>query len=86
MCLAVPGKVIEVQDHQGMRMGRANFGGIIKRVCLEFTPEAQVGDYVMVHVGFALSKVDEAEAARTYKLLEELNQLAELEIPDAPAP
>jgi hydrogenase expression/formation protein HypC len=86
MCLAVPGKVIEVQDDQGMRMGRANFGGIIKRVCLEYTPEAQVGDYVMVHVGFALSRVDEAEAARTYKLLEELNQLAELEIPDAPAP
>jgi hydrogenase expression/formation protein HypC len=86
MCLAVPGKVIEVQDDQGMRMGRANFGGIVKRVCLEYTPEAQVGDYVMVHVGFALSRVDEAEAARTYKLLEELNQLAELEIPDAPAP
>jgi hydrogenase expression/formation protein HypC len=86
MCLAVPGKVIEVEDLPGMRMGRADFGGIVKRVCLEYTPEVQVGDYVMVHVGFALSRVDEAEAARTYKLLEELNQLAELEIPEVPSP
>jgi hydrogenase expression/formation protein HypC len=86
MCLAVPGKVIEIEDLPGMRMGRAAFGGIVKRVCLEYTPEVRVGDYVMVHVGFALSRVDEAEAARTYKLLEELNQLAELEIPDATSP
>jgi hydrogenase expression/formation protein HypC len=63
-------------------MGKANFGGIVKQVCLEYTPEANAGDYVLVHVGFALSKVDEDEAARTYQLLEEMAQLAELEIPD----
>jgi hydrogenase expression/formation protein HypC len=86
MCLAIPGRVIEVQDFQGMKMGRTDFGGIIKRVCLEYTPDVQVGDYVMVHVGFALSKVDAEEAARTYKLLEEMNQLAELEVADVTPP
>jgi hydrogenase expression/formation protein HypC len=86
MCLAVPGKVIEVETLDGIRMGRANFGGIVKKVCLEYTPEAQVGDYVMVHVGFALGKVDEEEAERTYRLLEELNQLTDLEVPDIPPP
>jgi len=85
MCLAVPGRVIEVHDLQGIRMGRADFGGIVKRVCLEYTPEVQVGDYVMVHVGFALSRVNEEEAERAYKLLEELNQLAELNTPDLPS-
>ena len=81
MCLAIPGKLIEVtEDPQGVRMGKANFGGIVKQVCLEYTPEANAGDYVLVHVGFALSKVDEDEAARTYQLLEEMAQLAELEI------
>jgi hydrogenase expression/formation protein HypC len=83
MCLAIPGKVIEIaQDARGVRMGKANFGGIVKQVCLEYTPEVNMGDYVLVHVGFALSKVDEEEAERTYRLLEELNQLTELEVPD----
>jgi hydrogenase expression/formation protein HypC len=86
MCLAVPGRVIEVQDAEGIKMGRADFGGIVKRVCLEYTSDVRVGDYVMVHVGFALSKVDQAEAARTYKLLEEMNQLAELEVADVSPP
>jgi hydrogenase expression/formation protein HypC len=80
MCLAIPGKVIEIEnDPSGVRMGRANFGGIVKQVCLEYTPEVKTGDYVLVHVGFALSKVDEREAARTYQLLEEMDQLTELE-------
>jgi hydrogenase expression/formation protein HypC len=84
MCLAIPGKLIEIShDSQGVRMGKANFGGIVKQVCLEYTPEANQGDYVLVHVGFALGKVDEEEAARTYKLLAEMDQLAELEIPEA---
>ena len=66
MCLAVPGKVLEIErDPQGVRMAKANFGGIVKTVCLEYTPEIVPGDYVLVHVGFALSKVDEEEAART---------------------
>jgi hydrogenase expression/formation protein HypC len=84
MCLAIPGKLIEVsEDAHGVRMGKANFGGIVKQVCLEYTPEANKGDYVLVHVGFALGKVDEEEASRTYKLLEEMEQLAELEVPEA---
>jgi hydrogenase expression/formation protein HypC len=83
MCLAIPGKLLEIsQDSQGVRMGKANFGGIVKQVCLEYTPEVQTGDYVLVHVGFALSKVDEAEAARTYQALEEMKQLGELDVPD----
>jgi len=83
VCLAIPGRLIEVsEDAHGVRMGKANFGGIVKQVCLEYTPEANEGDYVLVHVGFALGKVDEDEAARTYKLLEEMEQLAELDVPD----
>ena len=82
MCLAIPGKVIDIHpDEKGVKMARANFGGIVKQVCLEYTPEVEVGDYVLVHVGFALSKVDEEEAERTYKLLEEMGQLGELETP-----
>ena len=83
MCLAIPGKLIEITtDHTGVKMGRANFGGIVKQVCLEYTPEVETGDYVLVHVGFALSKVDENEAARTYQLLEEMKQLGELDTPE----
>lgn len=83
MCLAIPGKLIEiVSDAGGIRMGKANFGGIVKQVCLEYTPEVEVGDYVLVHVGFALSKVNEEEAARTYQLLDEMKQLGELDTPD----
>jgi hydrogenase expression/formation protein HypC len=83
VCLAIPGKLIEIsKDANGIRMGKANFGGIVKQVCLEYTPEAGAGDYVLVHVGFALGKVDEEEAARTYKLLEDMEQLSELEAPD----
>jgi hydrogenase expression/formation protein HypC len=83
MCLAIPGKLIEITtDPAGVKMGRANFGGIVKQVCLEYTPEVEAGDYVLVHVGFALSKVDEREAARTYQLLEEMKQLGELDTPE----
>jgi hydrogenase expression/formation protein HypC len=63
-------------------MGKANFGGIVKQVCLEYTPEVGTGDYVLVHVGFALSKVNEAEAARNYQALERMEQLTDLDIPD----
>ena len=81
MCLAIPGKVIEAFDQRGMRMAKVQFGGIVREACLEYVPETQVGDYVLVHVGFAISKVDEAEAARTYQLLEEMDQLTELDAP-----
>jgi hydrogenase expression/formation protein HypC len=83
MCLAIPGKLIEIaEDAHGIKMGKANFGGIVKQVCLEYTPDVQIGDYVLVHVGFALSKVDEEQAAQTYKALEQLQQLGELDVPD----
>jgi hydrogenase expression/formation protein HypC len=86
MCLAIPGKVLEIQqDAHGVRVGKTNFGGIVKQVCLEYTPEVQCGDYVLVHVGFALSKVDAAEAERTYKALEDMKQLGELQTPDLTA-
>jgi hydrogenase expression/formation protein HypC len=84
MCLAVPGKVLEIErDPQGVRVAKANFGGIVKTVCLEYTPDVVPGDYVLVHVGFALNKVDPDEAARTYEILKEMNQLSELETPEA---
>src|SRR5262249_44960720 len=78
MCLAIPGKIVETLESDGLQMAKVSFGGIVKQVCLEYTPDAVPGDYVLVHVGFALSKVDPDEADRTYRLLEELNQLAEL--------
>ena len=84
MCLAIPGKVIEVFEDQGLRMGRIDFAGTVRKACLAHVPEAQLGDYVLVHVGFALSVVDAEEAARTYALLEELGLLGELEAPEAP--
>ena len=78
MCLAIPGKIIEVYDDRGLRMGRVDFAGTIRKACLEQLPEAGLGDYVLVHVGFALSRVDPEEAARTYRVLEEIGQTAEL--------
>lgn len=79
MCLAIPGKVIEVFEDRGLRMARVDFGGAVRRACLEHLPEAGLGDYVLVHVGFALSRVDPEEARRTWQLLAELDQLGELE-------
>lgn len=86
MCLAIPGKIIEINDDEhGVRMARANFGGIVKQVCLEYTPEARAGNYVLVHVGFALGVVDEAEAAQTYQALKNMDQLGELAYPQPEA-
>ena len=73
MCLAIPGKIVEFHDNQGVRMAKVDFGGITREACLEYLPDAQLGDYVLVHVGFAISKVDEEEAARTYRYLEEMD-------------
>ncbi len=81
MCLAIPGKVIETFDKAGMSMARVQFGGITREVCLEYAPETVVDDYVLVHVGFAISRIDEAEAERTYQALRDLDQLTELESP-----
>jgi hydrogenase expression/formation protein HypC len=79
MCLGIPGKILDSFDANGLRMGRVKFGGIVRDVCLAYTPKAKVGDYVVVHVGFAISRIDAEEAARTHKLLEEMGQLSELE-------
>ena len=78
MCLAIPGQVIETLESDGIKLARVSFGGVVKQVCVEYTPDVAPGDYVLVHVGFALSKVDKHEAERTYKLLEELDQLNEI--------
>lgn len=80
MCLAIPGKVVSIEDSNGMRVGRIEFGGIVRQASLDFVPEAAVGDYVMVHVGFAISRVDAEEAARTYELLEQIGEI-EAELP-----
>ena len=77
MCLAVPGKIIEAEERDGNRIAKVQFGGIVRQAYLNFVPEAQVGDYVMVHVGFAISRVDAEEAARTYRLLEDMGLLEE---------
>jgi hydrogenase expression/formation protein HypC len=78
MCLAIPGKIVSLHDQLGARMSRVEFGGITKDVCLDYVPDARIGEYVLVHVGFAISKVDEDEAQRTFRYLEELDQLQEL--------
>lgn len=75
MCLAIPGKVLSVETENGMRVGRVQFGAVTQPACLDFVPEISPGDYVMVHVGFAISRVDEDEAQRTYRALEEMNAL-----------
>lgn len=71
MCLGIPARIVEVNDNPPMRMGKVDFGGVTREVCLAYVPEAQVGDYVIVHVGFAISRLDEREAHETLQLLEE---------------
>jgi hydrogenase expression/formation protein HypC len=75
MCLAIPGKIVEVGVSDGVRVGRVEFGGITRQACLDFVPEAGVGDYVMVHVGFAISRVDPQQAEQTYQALESMGLL-----------
>jgi hydrogenase expression/formation protein HypC len=80
MCLAIPGKIISVEgDDPLTRTGRINFGGIVKEANLAYVPDARPGDYVIVHVGFAISKLDESEAARVFEYLDEMGELGELE-------
>jgi hydrogenase expression/formation protein HypC len=80
MCLGIPGKVVETYQEQDVLMGKVQFGGVFKRVCLEHVPEVRPGDYVLVHVGFALSRIDETEARRVFDFLEGMNQLDELKV------
>jgi hydrogenase expression/formation protein HypC len=78
MCLGVPGKILDVRQGE-LRTGRVAFGGIVRDVCLEYVPDASEGDWVIVHVGFAISRIDEAEAARTLSYLEEMGEVEALE-------
>ena len=84
MCLAVPGQVQEIFERTGILMGKVNFGGVVKEVCLEYLPELQVGDYTLIHVGFAITKVDEKSALETLELLEQMGMLED-EIGEASA-
>lgn len=80
MCLAVPGKILSTQGEDLARTARVSFGGIVKQVSLAYVPEAKVGDYAVVHVGFAISLVDEQEALRTFEYLRQMDELSELEV------
>jgi hydrogenase expression/formation protein HypC len=75
MCLAVPGKIIEINKENGIKMGKVDFDGIIIRVCLETTPEAKVSDYVIVHAGFAINTLNEQEALETLEMLKEIDKI-----------
>ena len=77
MCLGIPGRVTEVYDRQGVTMGKVDFDGILKEVCLAYVPEIQVGDYTIVHVGFAITQLDEQEAQETLALFREMGALEE---------
>lgn len=80
MCLGIPGQVVETYQEHDVLMGKVDFGGVFKRVCLEHVPEVRPNDYVIVHVGFALSVVDEEEAKQVFEFLNRMNELEELEI------
>ncbi|MEW9516357.1 HypC/HybG/HupF family hydrogenase formation chaperone [Streptomyces tubercidicus] len=77
MCLAVPGKVLDIEERDGTRMATVDFGGVVKEVCLEYVPDLKVGEYAIVHVGFALQRLDEESARQTLALFEELGLLQE---------
>jgi hydrogenase expression/formation protein HypC len=80
MCLGIPARIVELHETQGLPMGVVDFGGVRREVCLAYVADqVKVGDYAVIHVGFAISKIDEAEAHRTYELLREMSQLDELE-------
>lgn len=81
MCLAIPGLILSISGGEGLdRTGKVNFGGILKEVNLAYTPDAQVGDYVIVHVGFAISTLDQAEANQVFEYLRKMDELQELEV------
>jgi hydrogenase expression/formation protein HypC len=75
MCLAVPGKIVEIYEGNGLLMGKIDFGGVVREACLTYVPEAKVGDYTIIHVGFALNLIDEKEAMETLALLDEISRL-----------
>lgn len=75
MCLGVPGKIVEIHERDGLKMADVDFGGVVREVCLDYVPEARIGDYCLVHVGFALNLLDEAEAQETLALLDDIARL-----------
>jgi len=81
MCLGIPGKVVKTFREHDVLMGKVDFSGVTKQVCLEHVPEVKIGEYVLVHVGFALSHIDEKEAELVFDFLKSMNQLDELETP-----
>ncbi len=84
MCLGIPGKVLAIDTESSLPMGRVEFGGIGKDVCLAYLPDVQVGDYVLVHVGFAISKIDEQEAEEIFDYIEQIGALSEIDADGAP--
>ena len=85
MCLGVPGKIIEINEKSGLQMAKVDFGGIFREACLEYVPEAQVGDYCIIHVGFAISLLSESEAMETLELLRQIGAIEE-ELGPEPTP
>ncbi len=87
MCLAVPGKVVEITGEGDLRMGKVDFSGVQRQACLAYLPEARLGDYVLVHVGFAISRIDEEQALETLDTLRQIGELEDLGPPadDGPA-
>jgi hydrogenase expression/formation protein HypC len=88
MCLGVPGKIVEIYDSGGLQMGKIDFGGVTREACLAYVPEAQIGDYTVIHVGFALHLISEEEANETLELLRQLAEAGEeeaLEMGDLPS-
>ena len=77
MCLGVPGKIIEIYDAGGLRMGKVDFGGVYREACLEYVPDAQIGEYTVIHVGFAINRLDEEEAKESLALLQEIVNIEE---------
>jgi hydrogenase expression/formation protein HypC len=75
MCLGVPGKLIEIYETNQLRMGKVDFGGVMREACLEYLPDVKVGDYVIIHVGFAISQLSEKEAAETLSILREISDI-----------
>jgi hydrogenase expression/formation protein HypC len=81
MCLGIPAKILELYETNGMKMAKVDFGGALKEVCMEYLPEAKVGDYTIIHVGFGLSILDEQEAMETMELLRQIDAMGEEGIP-----
>jgi hydrogenase expression/formation protein HypC len=85
MCLGVPGKIVEINEKNGLQMAKVDFGGIFREACLEYVPEAQIGDYCIIHVGFAISLLSESEAMETLDLLKQIADIEE-ELGPEPTP